>query len=188
MKIRFILNPVSGKNRSDLAILQAHIKTHFPAADIQLTRAAGHATELAREAAAKNFDIAVAIGGDGTINETARGLIHTQTALAVVPRGSGNGFARELGMPLNFKEAVTRLQRGRILPCDIGYANGELFLNNIINSTLDSYEKDELNDFSLIKYQLLSEDECLAIANNFVRCISLGINDINHYNNIYHGE
>ena len=52
------------------------------------------------------------------------------------------------------------------------FTNGESFLNNIVNSTLDYYEKDELEDFSLIKYQLLSIDECLAIANNFVRCIS----------------
>lgn len=129
MKIRFILNPVSGNRTADTEHMARCIQLNFPGADMRLTKAAGHATELAREAAAENFDVVVAIGGDGTINETARGLAGTKTALAVIPRGSGNGLARELGMPLNFEEAVMRLQRGSIAPCDIGRANGELFLN-----------------------------------------------------------
>ncbi len=129
MKIRFILNPVSGNRSADTEHFARCIQLNFPGADMRLTRAAGHATELAREAVADGFDTVVAIGGDGTINETARGLVGTQTALAVIPRGSGNGFARELGMPLTFEEAVVRLQRGRVSPCDIGRANGELFLN-----------------------------------------------------------
>lgn len=129
MKIRFILNPVSGNRPADTEHMARCIQLNFPGADMRLTKAAGHATELAREAAAENFDVVVAIGGDGTINETARGLAGTKTALAVIPRGSGNGFARELGMPLNFEEAVMRLQRGSIAPCDVGRANGELFLN-----------------------------------------------------------
>ena len=129
MKIRFILNPVSGNRAADTEHMARCIQLNFPGADMRLTKAAGHATELAREAAAENFDVVVAIGGDGTINETARGLAGTKTALAVIPRGSGNGFARELGMPLNFEEAVVSLQRGSIAPCDVGRANGELFLN-----------------------------------------------------------
>jgi YegS/Rv2252/BmrU family lipid kinase len=129
MKILFILNPVSGNRPADTEHFARCIQLNFPGADMRLTKSAGHATELAREAAAAGTDVVVAIGGDGTINETARGLVGTKTALAVVPRGSGNGFARELGMPLEFEEAVMRLQRGTISPCDIGRANGELFLN-----------------------------------------------------------
>lgn len=105
------------------------IQLNFPGADMRLTKAAGHATELAKEAASNGYDAAVAIGGDGTINETARGLVGTNTALGVIPKGSGNGFARELGMPLLFEEAVMRLQRAKIHKCDAGRANGELFLN-----------------------------------------------------------
>lgn len=129
MKIRFILNPVSGNRPADTEHFARCIRLSFPGADMRLTKSAGHATELAREAAANGFEAVVAIGGDGTINETARGLIGTQTALAVVPRGSGNGLARELGMPLNFEEAVVSLQHGSIGLCDVGRANGELFLN-----------------------------------------------------------
>ena len=129
MNFHFILNPVSGKHTTDIDALCASIKTHFPKAVIQLTRAAGHATELAREAARQQADAAIAIGGDGTINETARGLVGTQTALGVIPRGSGNGFARELGMPLDFNKALTALANAHIKPCDAGTANNELFLN-----------------------------------------------------------
>lgn len=129
MKIRFILNPKSGKRQADLEQLAACIQLNFPGADMRLTKAPGHATELAKEAADMGFEAAVAIGGDGTINETARGLVGTNTALGVIPRGSGNGFARELGMPLLFEEAVMRLQRAKAVPCDAGRANGELFLN-----------------------------------------------------------
>lgn len=129
MNIRFILNPKSGKRQADLEQMAACIQLNFPGADMRLTKAPGHATELAREAAEMGFAAAVAIGGDGTINETARGLAGTSTALGVIPRGSGNGFARELGMPLLFEEAVMRLQRAKAVACDAGRANGELFLN-----------------------------------------------------------
>lgn len=129
MNIRFILNPKSGKRTADVEQMAACIQLNFPGADMRLTKAPGHATELAREAAQKGFAAAVAIGGDGTINETARGLVGTSTALGVIPRGSGNGFARELGMPLLFEGAVMRLQRAKAVSCDAGRANGELFLN-----------------------------------------------------------
>lgn len=129
MNIRFILNPKSGKRPADMEQMAACIQLNFPAADMRLTKAAGHATELAREAAEAGFAAVIAIGGDGTINETARGLAGTSTALGVIPRGSGNGFARELGMPMLFEEAVMRLQRAKAVACDAGRANGELFLN-----------------------------------------------------------
>ncbi len=132
MNIRFILNPHSGKLKGDtdkIASMASAIQLNFPGADMRLTKAPGHATELAQEAARAGFDAAVAIGGDGTINETARGLVGTNTALGVIPNGSGNGFARELGMPLLFEEAVARLQRAQKIKCDAGRANGELFLN-----------------------------------------------------------
>ena len=129
MKIRFILNPKSGKNPPDLDHLARTIQLNFPGADMRLTKAPGHATELAREAVSLGFENVVAIGGDGTINETARGLLGSQTALGIIPRGSGNGLAREIGMPLLFEEAVMRLQRAERTLCDTGTANGELFLN-----------------------------------------------------------
>ena len=97
MKIRFILNPHSGKlkgNAEKIDKMAQAILLNFPQADLCKTKAPKHATELAQEAAQEHFDAVVAIGGDGTINETARGLVGTETALGVLPNGSGNGFAR----------------------------------------------------------------------------------------------
>ncbi|MCQ2410423.1 MAG: diacylglycerol kinase family lipid kinase [Elusimicrobiaceae bacterium] len=129
MKIRFIVNPKSGKKQSDAPQRAEYLRTHFPQADVYLTNAPGHATELAREAAGHNYHAVIVVGGDGTLNEAANGLTYTQTALGIIPQGSGNGFARTLGMPLLFKEAAHALPHTRIAPCDIGRVNGELFLN-----------------------------------------------------------
>lgn len=129
MKILFILNPKSGKKETHPENMFSCIHHHFPNAEIHLTKGPGHATELAHHAAEGGVESVVAIGGDGTLNETAKGLLGTQTALGVIPRGSGNGFARELGRMLPFEEAVANLQQARIISCDVGKANGELFLN-----------------------------------------------------------
>ena len=129
MNIRFILNPVSGKNKTSVQDKTACIKATFPHAEVVVTQAPGHATELARDAAAHNFKAVIAVGGDGTLNEAACGLVNTLTPLGVIPTGSGNGFARELGMALSFKKAVNQLRRMGVAPCDIGRANGKLFLN-----------------------------------------------------------
>jgi len=126
--ILFIINPKSGakKDAADLPLL---IKKYFPQAEIAFTERAGHAQELAAAAAQKNYEKVIVCGGDGTINETARGLTGTNTALGVVPRGSGNGFARELGMSLNAKTALKQLQTAAAVTCDAGQINGELFIN-----------------------------------------------------------
>ena len=74
---------------------------------MRFTEHAGHATEIAAQAAADGVDIVVAVGGDGTINEVARSLVHTKTALAIIPCGSGNGLARHLELPQNARGAFT---------------------------------------------------------------------------------
>ena len=129
MKIRFIVNPASGKNKDNVQDKITCIKTAFPQAEVLLTQGPGHATELAREAALHNFGAVIAVGGDGTLNETACGVVNTLTALGIIPAGSGNGFARELGLSLSFRKAVRQLRRVAVCPCDIGRANGKLFLN-----------------------------------------------------------
>ncbi|MDR0292337.1 MAG: diacylglycerol kinase family lipid kinase [Elusimicrobium sp.] len=124
----FIVNPKSGakKDAADLPLL---IKKYFPQAEIIFTERAGHARELAAAAAQKNYQKVIVCGGDGTINEAARGLVHTKTALGVIPRGSGNGFARELGMSLDNETALKQLQNSAAINCDAGQVNDELFIN-----------------------------------------------------------
>ncbi|MDR1124403.1 MAG: diacylglycerol kinase family lipid kinase [Elusimicrobiota bacterium] len=125
----FIINPKSGVG-GRLEELKTAVKTRFPRADIVLTRRAGHAKELAAQAAAEGRPRLIVCGGDGTINEAAQGLALSQTALGVIPLGSGNGLARELGAPLdNFAAACNNILTARPLRCDLGRANGEYFIN-----------------------------------------------------------
>ena len=128
MKILFIINPKSGKGRDPQDTVNC-IKLNFPQAAWALTTGPRHATELAAKAVSQQYEAVVAVGGDGTINETAQALVNTPTALGVIPGGSGNGFARELCMPLHLQEAVFCLQKAKTVRCDVGQANGELFLN-----------------------------------------------------------
>jgi len=129
MKILFIVNPKSGKKLLCTSLLEQSIKRFFPQGEMVLTQGPAHATQLAREAATSGTEVVVAVGGDGTINEVAQGVVGTKTALGVIARGSGNGFARELGMLLPVEKAVAKLAQMQPVLCDVGNANGELFLN-----------------------------------------------------------
>ncbi|WP_428897203.1 lipid kinase [Parelusimicrobium proximum] len=126
-KTLFIINPKSGGK--DNYKIQEEIKIYFPSSEIVFTERAGHATELAAKAAAEGYGRVICCGGDGTINETAKALVHTNTALGIIPRGSGNGFAREIGMSLNSKKAIRSLAAVKEVVCDAGSANGDVFLN-----------------------------------------------------------
>ncbi|WP_162425759.1 diacylglycerol/lipid kinase family protein [Pontibacter pudoricolor] len=124
-RIRFIINPVSGtRSRVDVA---ARIKLYLDSTthdhDIVYTDYAGHATELAQAAANDNYKIVVAVGGDGTVNEVAKGLLHTNTALGILPKGSGNGLARHLQLPLNLDSAIKALNTGQVSQIDSGTIN-----------------------------------------------------------------
>ena len=91
------------------------------------TEHAGHATALASEAAAAGHSIVVAVGGDGTVNETARGLLHTTASLGIIPRGSGNGLARHLQIPLRAEKALALIKAGGHARIDSGTINGHPF-------------------------------------------------------------
>ena len=101
--------------------------------DVQVveTNRRGHATRFAEDAARRGIDVVVAFGGDGTLNEVATGVAGTDTALAVLPGGSTNVFARTLGMPNDALESVNLLLnamgRGSISPIGLGRCNGRYF-------------------------------------------------------------
>lgn len=96
---------------------------------IAFTQHRGHAIELARNASANGFQQVVAVGGDGTSNEVAQGLVHTGIPMGIVPRGSGNGLARHLGIPLKTFDAITSLFESSALSMDTFTVNGKLSLN-----------------------------------------------------------
>lgn len=126
----FILNPNAGPNRRhDLPALIARHLGGQAGLDYAVwpTQYAGHAVELARQAAAEGFRVVVAVGGDGTINEVGRGLLGTGAALGIVPQGSGNGLARHLGVPLSVPAALRRLRAPTFSRIDVGHINGRAF-------------------------------------------------------------
>lgn len=96
---------------------------------IEFTQARGHAIELAQQARNKGFDFVVAVGGDGTINEVAQGAIQTKIPMGIIPRGSGNGLARHLGIPLKIPEGLETLFNSKVLNMDTFTVNGKLSLN-----------------------------------------------------------
>jgi YegS/Rv2252/BmrU family lipid kinase len=130
----FIFNPHSGANRRRPGLrdlIRAHIRERALPAELATTERPGHATELARAAAQSGHDVVVAVGGDGTVNEIAQGLVGTATALALVPCGSGNGLALHLGLPRQ-PEAALSLASGagaEVRLIDTGEVNGRPFVN-----------------------------------------------------------
>jgi YegS/Rv2252/BmrU family lipid kinase len=105
---------------------------------VLLTERPGHATELARRAARDGVAVVIAVGGDGTVNEVAAGVLGTSAALAALPAGTGNDFAREIGMPRSWRRAVAALPRARRRLIDVGLANGRLFVQSA-GAGLDGY-------------------------------------------------
>lgn len=128
-KALFILNPKSG-SRSRIKVAALVQEFPFPEkmeAEVVFTEYAGHATSLARNAARDGYRVVVAVGGDGTVNEVARGLLGTEAALAIIPRGSGNGLARHLGIPLKVNRALEVVGQHQISRIDSGTINGHPF-------------------------------------------------------------
>ena len=133
--IAFIINPISGsketqsnKRRLPKLIMQLlDDRQWLP--NIAFTEYAGHATELATQYARMGFDAVVAVGGDGTVNEVARGLRDTKTALGIIPMGSGNGFARHLNIPIRPNKAIEMLNHSEPISVDYGLANDRLFVS-----------------------------------------------------------
>ena len=134
MKTRFVLNPISGRNRRRPRLagaIREFIAARALDADLVVTEGPGHATELARAAVQAGHQLVVAVGGDGTMNEVAQGLIDTPAALALVPCGSGNGLALHLGLPRTTLGALRLAagEDGRVASVDTGFVNGRPFFN-----------------------------------------------------------
>jgi len=128
-RIAFIINPISGIFHKDKipALIRKNLDASIFEPKIVFTQYAGHASEIAKDFADKGFDCVVAVGGDGTVNEIACSLRHTNTALGIVPTGSGNGLARHLRVSLSTKRAIKQLNKSKIIHIDYGLINGKPF-------------------------------------------------------------
>jgi diacylglycerol kinase (ATP) len=131
-KVLFIVNKFSGtgykpavEGRLLSFCQQAGIEAH-----LEFTQGRGHATELAAQAAqSKQFDVVFAMGGDGTINEVAKGVVNTQQVMGIIPKGSGNGLARHLGIPIDFKRGLSYIASTEVINMDSFTINNHLSVN-----------------------------------------------------------
>lgn len=122
MSALFIINPISGKGRK-AKIIEALSRTSYR---YFVTEHAGQAEEVARQA---TEDIVVAVGGDGTVNEVARGLLGTHKVLGILPCGSGDGLARCLGISHHISRSIKTVESGVVKPLDVGFINGKPFVS-----------------------------------------------------------
>ncbi len=135
MPVAVLINPIAGRRltpaeiraRVDLASRVIAARGDEPL--VHVTQAPGEGTARARAAVAAGARLVVAWGGDGTVNEVAAGLVHGPGALGIVPAGSGNGLARELGIPRRPERALAGALDARERTIDAGELGGRLFVN-----------------------------------------------------------
>ncbi|MEQ7802467.1 diacylglycerol kinase family protein [Pedobacter sp. ASV1-7] len=129
--ILFIINPISGgKDKLKIpSLIDANLDRSKFNANFAFTEYVGHASEIAEEAAGKNFDIIVAVGGDGTINEVAGKVMEQNKILGVLPFGSGNGLARFLKIPMNTVKAIKVINNCNVAVIDSATFNDRYFFN-----------------------------------------------------------
>ncbi len=129
MNAFLILNPTAGQRKLDETRrqIESALRECGLNCEVRLTEQSGDGTTLARRAAESGYDLVIAAGGDGTINEVATGLVGTETPLGILPVGTVNVLARQLGIPLDVRQAVSTLVTGRTKQLDIGCANNRYF-------------------------------------------------------------
>jgi diacylglycerol kinase (ATP) len=130
-KLRILINPIAGHGfapRIASLVDQSSLLKYYEV-DTQTTEYAGHAAELARDAVNEGYDCVVAAGGDGTVNEIAAQLVNTNTALAIIPAGSGNGLARHLGFSLKYPQTLEQIAAAKRSSIDTLSINNRFAVN-----------------------------------------------------------
>lgn len=130
LRYLFILNPMAGVGgrRDFLQLIEracAEKKVKFK---ILFTRSPGDARKIIQKKFEK-YDVFVAVGGDGTMNEVASALAGTTGIMGLIPAGSGNALGRELGISMKPEKAIHQLLEGSVIKIDTGLVNGRRFMN-----------------------------------------------------------
>lgn len=130
LKINLIYNPTSGQIWSQFKpeLVKSYFESKNYEITISKTQAKGDGTKLALQSVKENYDIVIASGGDGTINEVVQGLAGSNTILGILPFGTTNVLAREFNIPLNFQEALEIINSGKVIEMDLGVINDRYFL------------------------------------------------------------
>ena len=128
-RARIIYNPTSGREifKKHLPDVLIHLEKAGYETSCHATTGAGDATEAARKAVEREFDLVVAAGGDGTINEVVNGLADQdyRPKLGIIPVGTTNDFARAIGVPRTIEGACNIITNGEAVPIDIGSVTNE---------------------------------------------------------------
>ena len=138
---RLILNPVSGDdepNQMKLPEIVAALEAEGIQAEPAFTKPDESPALLAQEAVQAGCDLVIVGGGDGTVSEVAKGLLHTQVPLGVIPIGTYNNIARSLNLPDDMAEACRVIAHGQVKTIDIGQANGEHYFFEAAGVGLDA--------------------------------------------------
>jgi|TARA_B110000259_G_scaffold40461_1_gene46227 diacylglycerol kinase (ATP) len=130
ISILFIINPISGTGKKKIVeqLIKEELTHNKFEVSIRYTEAVGHATVIAKEGVETCVDVIVAVGGDGSVNEVAKGLIGTNVKMGIIPAGSGNGFARHLNIPMDKRKAVILLNKLHSKSVDTASVNDQLFV------------------------------------------------------------
>jgi len=154
MKYILIVNPQSGRGNipGRIEAVVRYFKRHGHEIDVRLTDGPGHAVELAREACGADYDVIIGGGGDGTINEVLNGMTGGDTPLGILPWGTGNVFAAEMGLPTRLRAACRLIRRGGTARLDVGVCGGRRFLL-MVGAGVDAYSLKQL-DGQLLKRRL----------------------------------
>jgi len=131
-KYKLIANPAvhRGNMRRIIARTRELLAQRGMAYDLELTTGPREAGNIAR-AACLSYDVIVAIGGDGTVNEVVQGMVFSDTPLGIIPGGTGNDFIRSLRIPNNLEQAVDIVLAGQTRTIDVGRINDTYFANNV---------------------------------------------------------
>ena len=119
-KILFVINPISGVGKQKILepLIDELINKELFDYEIVYTNAPKHLIDICKNAAKNNLDAVIVAGGDGSINEATIGLINSNTALGIIPTGSGNGLARHLKIPLQLKLALKKINDFKLTKID----------------------------------------------------------------------
>ncbi|MBC8064678.1 MAG: diacylglycerol kinase family lipid kinase [Chlorobia bacterium] len=149
-KIVAIRNPKSGRSRlaKSWEQIKADLQSRLGPIEFWETQGPGRATQLAKQAVGQGFQTVIAIGGDGTITQTANGLIGSDVAFGVIPSGTGNDLCRTLGIGASIPRALDALQNGKTIQMDVGHwrtDQNEGYFLNIAGMGFDAAVADRIN-------------------------------------------
>lgn len=184
-KIHFIINPIAGKgnNTIDTEVIARYFSSEVYDITLKYSTYKKEAVTLTQNSVTEGATVIVACGGDGTINEVASVLVHTNVVLGIIPIGSGNGLASHLNIPKNIEAALCKIKEQKTTRIDVGCCSGEYFFSNLglglTANVIKNYERYTTRTFSC--YLKAAIKALLSTQNK--NPVGITINDTQHYKN-----